>query len=549
MKNKLIFFITAAFLILLLPVTAKAEGDKFKDDKCVVPFDLYVSCDGQEEFLRSGYGILVGLDSDGGASNMIANAFDIRATNEELQAFYDRKAIEEDKRDSAKSVVKIMVEKDIQVEAAVNNISESMNLAVLNCGQKIYNHNSVIFDVDDDSIKPAQELYILDSESNYHVGYAVNESMINGIKYVQFDSPRDSEQRGQAVFDEDEEFIGMIQDSVDGTHKNALSSKEIAVALKTLGIQIEVADHTVKPVDKQALIAATDMAEKIDLTLYTEETAALMREQIQKARSVIISSEATQEEVDETFNNLNSAQDNLIVEKKIGALALVFIIVSGVLLLGIIIFVAVMIIIRKSKKRKEKARAELEAKRAPTYNGPYIPSANKNKKESSDSGVKSEYLTRVRMSEELDEKETPSSGGSSEKLSSLTGFAPSSKAITFNEEDTTVLSAVEDNECGEEEIVHAHLILCSNGDRIDINKDIFVIGKSIQKADYVIDNQSVSRAHLSIIFKAGSFFAKDLSSLNGSFVNDVKINPEEETEIKNEDVIKLADAEMKFYID
>lgn len=547
MKKKLIYFFITTIMILLLPISAKAEGDKLKDNKCVVPFDLYISKDEAEKFLRTGYGILVSVDEDGGAKNMIVNASDIRPTADELNAFVEERAIEEDDRNSITPVIKITVEKDIQVQANINNVSDSMNLAVLNISSKIYNHNAVTFDVDDDNIKPAQELYILDNESNSHVGYAVNESVINGIKYVQFDSPLDYEQKGFAVFNENEEFVGMVQNSVDGTHKNALSAKEIAVALKTLGINIDIADHTIKPVDKQALIAAADMADKLDLSMYTEETAAVMKEQIQISRSVIISEEATQEEVDEAFANLNSAQDSLVMEKKLDTLALVFIIVSGVLLLGIIIFVIVTIIVKKHKKKVEKEKAEIEAKKAPVHTGPYVPQSSKNKKENSVNEAKSEYLTRVKISEELTKNETGRTG-SSEKLTNLKGFAPSSKEINFNEEDTTVLSVIEENIQPEKKNL-AHLVISDSGERIDIDKEDFTIGKSLQKADYAIDNKSVSRAHLSVISRDGKFYAKDLSSLNGSFVNDTKINPQEETEIKNEDIIKIADTEMKFYID
>lgn len=548
MKKRLLFCLPIIVLLLFTPLLAKAEGEKFDNNRCVVPFDLVLSFDGQEKYLRSSYGILVGINGDGGASNIITNVKDVRATGEEIQNFCDEKEIEEDRRDKVETVISVTVEKDIQIKATINNVSDSMNLAVLNLEKEIYNHNSILFDIDDENIKPAQELYILDNESNFHTGYAVNESSVNGIKYVQFDSPLDWEQRGQAVFNENEEFVGMIQDSVDGTHKNALSSKEIAVVLKTLGIYIEVADHTVKPVDKQALIAAADMADKLELSMYTEETSANMREQIQAARSIIISEEATQEEVDEALEKLNSAQDALIIEKKLDTLTIVLIIVSGVLLLGIIIFIIVMIIVKKHKKKKEKEKAELEAKKAPVHNGPYVPYSSRNKKESTYLGGKSENLTRVKLSEELGKSEALVNPESSEKLTNLNGFAPSSKAINFNEEDTTVLSAIEEDMPKTDRII-AHLEFVNDGNKIDINKDLFTIGKSVQKADYAIDNKSVSRAHLSIMFKEGKFYAKDLSSLNGSFVNNEKLNPQEETEIKNEDKIKLADVEMIFYID
>lgn len=548
MKKIIRFCLPLIILLLLPPLVTKAEGEKFKNDRCVVPFDLIVSCDGEEKYLRSSYGILVGISDDGGAPNIIANVKDVFATGEEIQIFCDEKAIEEDKRDKVEAVIKVTVEKDVQIGATINNVSDSMNLAVLNLEKKVYNHNSVLFDLDDDNIKPAQELYILDNESNYHIGYAVNESLVNGIKYVQFDSPLDWEQRGQAVFTENEEFVGMIQDSVDGAHKNALSSKEIAVVLKTLGIEIDVADHTVKPVDKQVLIAATDMADKLDLSLYTPETAEAMKEQIQVARSIIISEEATQEEVDAAYNNLNSAQDSLVIEEKMDTITIVLIIVSGVLALGIVIFVIVLIIIKKRRKKKEKEKAELDAKRAPVSNGPYVPNGNKNKKETTLPGGQSEYLTRVKLSGELDKNDAPESGGMSEKLTNLSGFAPSSKAVSFNEEDTTVLSVIEEDEHNSSKIL-AHLVMLNDGKRIDIDKELYTLGKSEQKADFAIDNKSVSRAHLSIIYKDGKFYAKDLSSLNGSYLNNNKLNPQEEVEIKNEDSIKLADAEMKFYVD
>ena len=136
----------------------------------------------------------------------------------------------------------------------------------------------------------------------------------------------------------------------------------------------------------------------------------------------------------------------------------------------------------------------------------------------------------------------------SEKLTNLSGFAPSSKAVSFNEEDTTVLSVIEEEEHNSSKIL-AHLVMLNDGKRIDIDKELYTLGKSEQKADFAIDNKSVSRAHLSIIYKDGKFYAKDLSSLNGSYLNNNKLNPQEEVEIKNEDSIKLADAEMKFYVD
>lgn len=548
MKKRIVGFLITIIAIMFIPVTVKAEEDKkFDNDRCVVTYSLFLQYDGNEKYLRGGYGILAGIDENGGANNLITCASDIVATDEELQAMYEEYAIDEDHRNNVQQVIKVTVEKDIAVEATINNISNSMNLAVLNIAEGVFNHNGVIFDTDKDNISTGQELYILDNESNYHKVYGLNETDINGIKYVQFDSSLDWEQQGQPLFNENEECIGMVQNSVDGTHKNALSAKEIVVVLKTLGVANDVADHTIKAVEKRSLIMATEMAENIDLTLYTEETAALMTEQIESARSIIISEESTQEEVDAACESLTQAQAGLVLEEKLDTMTLVFIIVSGVLLLGIIIFIIVKLIIKKKKKKKEREKAAIDAKRATTGDGPYVPESKKAKNSSKSQDTvtgQSDYFTRARMNSGS-EKLADNSGHKSETLARLDGFAPSSKSITFNEEDTTVLSAVSGATGILNTKIYAHMEL-KDGSTFDIDKEEFILGKSLQKADYPIESNSVSRAHLAIIHKNGKFYAKDLSSLNGSFIDGKKLNPQEEVEITDMCVLKLADVELVF---
>lgn len=121
---------------------------------------------------------------------------------------YEEYAIDEDHRNNVQQVIKVTVEKDIAVEATINNIINSMDLAVLNIAEGVFNHNGVIYDTDKDNISTGQELYILDNESNYHKVYGLNETDINGIKYVQFDSSLDWEQQGKPLFNENEECIG-----------------------------------------------------------------------------------------------------------------------------------------------------------------------------------------------------------------------------------------------------------------------------------------------------------------------------------------------------
>ena len=65
MKKRIVGFLVVMLTVFILPIAAKADDTKFKDDKCIVPFELYITYDGNEKYLRSSYGVLVGLDNNG----------------------------------------------------------------------------------------------------------------------------------------------------------------------------------------------------------------------------------------------------------------------------------------------------------------------------------------------------------------------------------------------------------------------------------------------------------------------------------------------------
>ena len=61
-----------------------------------------------------------------------------------------------------------------------------------------------------------------------------------------------------------------------------------------------------------------------------------------------------------------------------------------------------------------------------------------------------------------------------------------------------------------------------------------IVGRAAD-CDYVIidPKRRVSRRHLEIISNEGKFYLKDLDSLNGTFVNDIKILPHLSVEVTN----------------
>jgi uncharacterized protein YpmB len=66
-----------------------------------------------------------------------------------------------------------------------------------------------------------------------------------------------------------------------------------------------------------------------------------------------------------------------------------------------------------------------------------------------------------------------------------------------------------------------------------------VIGRSAQKADYVINLEQVSREHIRLSVSEGLVFAEDLGSFNGSAINGVDLNQAEQKQLKHGDEFRI----------
>lgn len=76
----------------------------------------------------------------------------------------------------------------------------------------------------------------------------------------------------------------------------------------------------------------------------------------------------------------------------------------------------------------------------------------------------------------------------------------------------------------------------------------YIIGKSKKNSDFAIENQVISRKHLRLVkeITAGEniYFAEDLNSKNGTFINGEPIEAYERIKIKQGDRITLADMDL-----
>lgn len=128
---------------------------------------------------------------------------------------------------------------------------------------------------------------------------------------------------------------------------------------------------------------------------------------------------------------------------------------------------------------------------------------------------------------------------------------PSGRSGSFGE--TTVLN--EGGASGETTVLGAtamtqakpHLVRSKTGEKIDLNKPVFRIGKEKSYVDYFVgDNSAISRSHANIIIRDGDYFILDTNSTNHTFVNGQMIQSNVETKLTHGTAIRLANEEFEF---
>lgn len=95
------------------------------------------------------------------------------------------------------------------------------------------------------------------------------------------------------------------------------------------------------------------------------------------------------------------------------------------------------------------------------------------------------------------------------------------------------------------------LVALNSNERIEfvIDKDIYVIGKKQSLVNGVVTfNKMISRVHCQILNKSGRIYVEDLNSANGTFVNRVKLQANVPYEVRNGDMVRLANSDFQIVI-
>ena len=83
-------------------------------------------------------------------------------------------------------------------------------------------------------------------------------------------------------------------------------------------------------------------------------------------------------------------------------------------------------------------------------------------------------------------------------------------------------------------------------EKIIIDKPEFLVGRLEGQVDYVSGNAAVGKIHACINIKNGNFYITDLNSVNGTYLDGLRIDSNREYEIKNNCTIAFANSEYLF---
>lgn len=512
--------------------------------EATVPVRVYYELEEDNRILlHEVSGVLIGTVAGGSTHVIVCENYTYSRT-ETIQIFCDEMNFTEEEREKISFIIEVDVGQDVSINANVTNSSTEMNLAILKLEQNIYNRMPAIFNLDTDAIKIADDIYIINPVTEVTgEGLIVDTKEVNGISYLEYSSVLSSGCSGELIVNSTGELLAIAQGQNVELSTKALTGSEIAIMLKTLGINFEIADHNDYSVNTSALQAALSMAENIVLDNYTEESSLLMQEALLNAQTVMMAEEHTQEEVDNAYNELIKAQENLIVEEKMPTGTIILLVVVSVLCVTVVVMVICIILGKKKRKRDALEKEELEKKKAPVNQGPYVPMRGNGDNSILESG---KYEIRQGDLENAAHKRDISSNSMR-----LEGFAPSSTSIRMNEEDTTVLgvstvSSINTTDLMTKVAMSKTLELVQSGSnrRIVVDKNDYVIGKSMQKADFVLENPAVSREHVRIVTRENRFYVIDLKSLNGTRLNSTRLNTNTEYELKDGDEISISNEQF-----
>ena len=148
-------------------------------------------------------------------------------------------------------------------------------------------------------------------------------------------------------------------------------------------------------------------------------------------------------------------------------------------------------------------------------------------------------VKRRKQKEEEEKKRTPVYMKSDEAAISASTISESREAYMISDDNNTVRFSEQDTV--------GRLYGRDRGNRIDLRTLPVTIGKAQAYADVILDDPSVSRLHARIYRgEDGAVEIKDLGSTNGTFINGIRIPPNEKSTVQRGDEVKFGTLEYEY---
>ena len=423
--------------------------------------------------------------------------------------------------------IRISVIRDVSIGAKIDKQSVEMDFAVLKMDDKLAGCKSLPLR-NSETLVQLEDCYALgfptittfsqdgvkltSDDVTITDGKVSKVSTIKGVEYVVNTASVTSGNSGGPLVDENGNVIGIIQgkqtDGMSDSYSYAIASNALIETLDKFAVTYtkpgEIPDpgpitdpnppQTETGADKTQLNATISQAEGMDLKSYTKESAQDLTSALESAKKVAADDTATQTAVDDAASKLNNAIANLQEAKPAFPMWLI-----GLIAVAVIAIIIIIILMSRNSRKPAPRRPQPMPQPAPIP--PVQPQNN----------VPPVY---------------PGGAGTG-----VLGRAEDTTVLSGGSNETTVLSAD-----------FGTLTRISTGEKININKERFVIGRERGRVDYCIsDNTAVGRTHAIIVNRGGSAYVIDQNSRNCTYVNDVRAGANQEVKIKSGDKITFAD--------
>lgn len=451
----------------------------------------------------------------------------------------------------------VTVTRDVTIPARLDNKSSEMDWAVLTLSSSLQNRTPLTLR-SSSTVEATEEVFALgfpalvgyvDNINSYtsddvtitsglvnKVAYGAN--IFSGADYdfLQTSCKLSSGNSGGPMVDVNGYVVGVCEGAwgtgFQDDYFTAVCIDQVIVFLEDMGIQFDRAEGGSEPtaesteptseaaepateatVDTSALTSAISSANLVDATAYSPESYRAVTEALDAAVAISNKAGATQAEVDRAASDLTAAMDRL--QPAESGLSMTVILIIAAVAVIVIVLVIVIIVVSKSNKSNKKAPAPVQP--APRPAVPVAPAA-------------------------------PSGGFAPSQMKVPPTANPVTTAPAAGAGETTILN----QGAGETTILSKSvnggtLIRKRGGARIVINAAEFVIGRDRKSVSYCIsDNTSISRVHAKLVVRDSVTYLVDQGAANGTFVNGVKANKNQEVALKSGDKITLADEEFEF---